>query len=225
MNTDSYWRASAALPHFPKVDHDVKADVIVIGAGIAGITAAYQIKRAGKSVILLERDRCAEGDTSATSAHLTCVTDLRLAEKPTYRDALAKRRCLIPAASFYEPGKEIEGRKSPVQLSMVDRDPLAFAGLWETWRDPSREGFKTFTVITTEPNELIGEFHDRMPAILPREAQAAWLHEGRIELLRPQVAGKLIYEATAPATTSTAPKPVKQPKIKPAKNPSQGSLF
>lgn len=147
-----------------------------------------------------------------------------LAEKPSFRDALAKRRCLIPSASFYEP-REVNGRKSLVQLSMADREPLAFAGLWETWHDPSGEDFNTFTVITTEPNMLIGQFHDRMPAILPREAQTAWLHEGRIELLRPYSVGNLISEAAASITNSVASKPSKHPKIKPAQVHSQGSLF
>ncbi len=148
-----------------------------------------------------------------------------LAEKPTYRDAFAKRRCLIPAASFYEYRKESDGKKTPVQLSMLDREPFAFAGLWETWRDPTGEDFNTFTMITTEPNELIAQFHNRMPAILPREAYADWLKKGPAGLLRPYSAAKLICEAAASLSRPTVLKPPKQPKITPSKDNSQGSLF
>jgi glycine/D-amino acid oxidase-like deaminating enzyme/nitrite reductase/ring-hydroxylating ferredoxin subunit len=80
MNTSSYWIDSAALPRFPRLDRDLEVDVVVVGGGITGITAAYLLKRAGKKVALLERDRCARIDTGHTTAHLTCVTDLRLHE-------------------------------------------------------------------------------------------------------------------------------------------------
>ena len=74
----SYWRATSRLPKFPKLSKNLKVDVVVIGAGITGVTAAYLLKRAGKKVALLERDLCAQADTGHTTAHLTCVTDLRL---------------------------------------------------------------------------------------------------------------------------------------------------
>jgi glycine/D-amino acid oxidase-like deaminating enzyme/nitrite reductase/ring-hydroxylating ferredoxin subunit len=74
----SYWIDSAPLPRFPSLERDVSVDVAVIGGGITGITAAYLLKRAGKKVALLERERCARIDTGNTTAHLTAVTDLRL---------------------------------------------------------------------------------------------------------------------------------------------------
>lgn len=80
MDTTSYWIDSAALPRFPKLDGDLKVDVVIIGGGITGITAAYLLKRAGHSVALIERARCASIDTGHTTAHLTCVTDARLHE-------------------------------------------------------------------------------------------------------------------------------------------------
>jgi glycine/D-amino acid oxidase-like deaminating enzyme/nitrite reductase/ring-hydroxylating ferredoxin subunit len=80
MDTTSYWIDSAPLPRFPKLDRDLEVDVVIVGGGIVGITAAYLLKQAGKSVALLERDRCARIDTGHTTAHLTCVTDLRLHE-------------------------------------------------------------------------------------------------------------------------------------------------
>ncbi|HWA10847.1 MAG TPA: FAD-dependent oxidoreductase [Opitutaceae bacterium] len=80
MNTASYWIDSAPLPRFRRLERDHRVDAIVIGGGITGITAAYLLKQAGKTVALVERDRCARVDTGHTTAHLTCVTDLRLAE-------------------------------------------------------------------------------------------------------------------------------------------------
>jgi glycine/D-amino acid oxidase-like deaminating enzyme/nitrite reductase/ring-hydroxylating ferredoxin subunit len=75
---DSYWEVTASTRGFAKLNQDLKVDVVVIGAGVTGITAAYLLKRAGKSVALLERDACLEGETARTTAHLTCVTDIRM---------------------------------------------------------------------------------------------------------------------------------------------------
>src|SRR5689334_14777309 len=78
METKAYWSATAALPRFESLNHDAQADVVVIGGGLTGITAAYLLKKAGAKVILLERQRCAGADTGCTTAHLTYVTDTRL---------------------------------------------------------------------------------------------------------------------------------------------------
>jgi len=73
-----YWSASASVPHFPKLDHTAKADVVVVGGGMTGLTTAYLLTKAGRKVILLERGRLAQVDSGHTSAHLTMVTDMRL---------------------------------------------------------------------------------------------------------------------------------------------------
>ncbi|MGN6368620.1 MAG: FAD-dependent oxidoreductase [Phycisphaerae bacterium] len=77
---ESYWRETTATPPFPQIDKNLKVDVAIIGGGITGITLAYLMKRAGRTVALLERNRCAWMDTGHTTAHLTCVTDMRLSD-------------------------------------------------------------------------------------------------------------------------------------------------
>src|SRR5881394_2474708 len=79
-DTTPYCSASATFPQFAKLTEDVVADVVVVGAGITGLTTAYLLAKAGERVVVLERDRCAAIDTGHTSAHLTMVTDTRLSE-------------------------------------------------------------------------------------------------------------------------------------------------
>jgi putative SOS response-associated peptidase YedK len=99
-------------------------------------------------------------------------------EKPSFRTAFKKRRCLVPLDNFYE--WKIEGKtKQPYAIGTTSNEkPDAFAGLWEGWRDPStNEWLHTFTIITTTANDVTAAVHDRMPVILPPAAWAAWLGE------------------------------------------------
>jgi putative SOS response-associated peptidase YedK len=99
------------------------------------------------------------------------------AEKPAFRDSLERQRCLIPADGFYEWQRN--GRsKQPHFFEMVDRRPFAFAGLWDRWRRPDGNPLETFTVLTTTPNPLMADIHDRMPVILTAENYALWLDPG-----------------------------------------------
>jgi putative SOS response-associated peptidase YedK len=117
---------------------------------------------------------------------------------PAFREAFKTRRCLIPADAFYEWQKIDAKTRQPFAIGMKDRSPYAFAGLWERWRDPAtREPLETFTVITTDPNELLQPLHDRMPVILEPKDYDRWLQTGDpahppIDLLRAFPAEQMI---------------------------------
>ena len=98
-----------------------------------------------------------------------------LQEKPAFRTLLRKKRCLILADSFYEWQKHPDGSKTPTRLMLADGAPFAFAGLWDAWKTPEGEWMKSCTIITTAPNALAAQVHDRMPAILARETERDWL--------------------------------------------------
>jgi putative SOS response-associated peptidase YedK len=103
-----------------------------------------------------------------------------LAEKPSFRDAFAKRRCLVPMDGFYE--WRGEGRaKQPFAVALRSGQPMAVAGLWEGWKQPDGAWLRSFTVITTQSNERQALVHPRMPAILPREAWPEWLGEAEAD--------------------------------------------
>lgn len=97
-----------------------------------------------------------------------------VAEKPAYRAAFKRRRCLLPASGYYEWKKQENG-KTPHYVSMVDGRPFAMAGLWEEWNGPDGELLHTCTIITTEASQRIAPVHHRMPAILDDAAQRRWL--------------------------------------------------
>ena len=100
-----------------------------------------------------------------------------LATTPAFRDVFKKRRCLVIADAFYEWQKLEGGKKQPYAISMKGTGLFAFAGPWEGWKDPTGQWLRTFTIVTTTPNELVAPIHDRMPAILPPEHYAQWLDE------------------------------------------------
>jgi len=96
------------------------------------------------------------------------------ADKPAFRNALRRRRCLVPADGFFEWVGE-RGDKQPWHIRRKDGRPFAFAGIWETWRPKDGEPLRTFSLLTGEPNELVARIHDRMPCILARPDWDAWL--------------------------------------------------
>ncbi len=95
-------------------------------------------------------------------------------DKPAFRNAMKRRRCLVPADGFYE-WKPVGGRKQPYYIRAKSGAPLAFAGLWETWVGPNGEEIDTATIVTTRANRVLSSIHDRMPVIVPPEAFDLWL--------------------------------------------------
>jgi putative SOS response-associated peptidase YedK len=108
-------------------------------------------------------------------------------EKPAFREALRKRRCVVPATGFYEWQGDA-ARKQPYAVTFPDHPVFGFAGLWERWRPAEGEPVDTFSVITTDANATVARIHDRMPVILAPEEAQAWLAgdlEAACALLKP----------------------------------------
>ncbi|HET7400158.1 MAG TPA: SOS response-associated peptidase [Usitatibacter sp.] len=110
-----------------------------------------------------------------------------VAEKPAFREALQRRRCIVPASGFFE-WKEVGRRKQPFAITLPEAPLFGFAGLWERWRarkepaeaqashaQPGGDYVETFTIVTTEANEAVAAIHDRMPVIIPQAAIETWL--------------------------------------------------
>jgi len=97
-----------------------------------------------------------------------------VADKPAFRQALRRRRCLVPASGYYEWKRHGSG-KVPHFIHRPDGALLALAGIWEEWQTPDGAPLRTVALITTEPNPFAATIHTRMPAILDRRAEAAWL--------------------------------------------------
>jgi putative SOS response-associated peptidase YedK len=101
-----------------------------------------------------------------------------LTELPSFKHLVDHRRCIIPADGFYEWRKEGR-RKVPMWVHLKSGEPFGLAGLWDQWRKPDGKKVESFTIITTEPNDLIEPIHNRMPVILRREDEEQWLDASR----------------------------------------------
>jgi putative SOS response-associated peptidase YedK len=160
------------------------------------------------------------------------------AEKPAFRAAMKRRRCLIPADGFYE-WQAAGDRKRPFYVRAKSGAPLAFAGLWETWEGPNGEELETGTIVTTAANGTLNPIHERMPVIVPREAFDLWLNCTDVDaktaeaLIAPAPEGLLeayeistavnrtandnpkLLEPVGPSQSAPAPQPAaKRPRVK-----------
>ena len=136
-----------------------------------------------------------------------------ISERPSFREAFRKRRCLVPADGFYE--WRTEGKlKQPYLIQRRDRAPFAFAGLWERWvprtQPPEPAYIDSFTIVTTEANALLKPLHARMPVILAPEDYARWFDRGSGEaelkaLLKPAPEELLAYVPVSPRVNAAAP--------------------
>jgi putative SOS response-associated peptidase YedK len=120
-----------------------------------------------------------------------------VATSPAFRESMKRRRCLIPAEWFYEWQKIDAKTKQPYAIGMKDGSVFAFAGLWDRWKDrQTGQVLESFTIITTDPNELMEQLHNRMPVIIDAKDYGRWLDPGDparlpVDLLRPYDAEKM----------------------------------
>ena len=130
-------------------------------------------------------------------------------DKPAFRNAMRRRRCLFPADGFYE-WKDDAGRKRAFCVRPKDRAPIAFAGLWETWMGPHGEELETAAIVTTAANRDLAALHPRMPVIIPAEAFDPWLDCTSVDamtatsLLDAAPDGRLEAYEVSPAVNRTA---------------------
>lgn len=133
-----------------------------------------------------------------------------IAEKPSFRDAFKSRRCLIPADGFYEWQGQT-GKKQPVFITLPDRKPFAFAGLWETWHNAEGDDapYKSCTIITTRASKSFSSIHHRMPVILKPQVYNQWLDPGNqnaielVELLQNEIISEWVYFPLEKQTSAT----------------------
>ena len=100
-----------------------------------------------------------------------------IAQKPSFKNAFQKRRCLIPADGFYE-WQKLEKIKKPFRFSLKSEKPFGLAGLYETWISPEKKQINSCTIITTDSNELIQPIHNRMPVIVRKDLESFWIDPG-----------------------------------------------
>jgi putative SOS response-associated peptidase YedK len=165
-------RADSQLVLFePRYNIAPTQEIVVVRAGLGGGRRRASTMRWG----LLP----AWSKGVASGAPMINARSETLAEKPAFRNAYRSRRCLIPADGFYEwqqSASGAKGKKQPFWIHRPDGGPFAFAGLWETWRDPTSElAIESCTIVTTSANAALRELHDRMPVILAPGDYELWL--------------------------------------------------
>jgi putative SOS response-associated peptidase YedK len=114
----------------------------------------------------------------------------KVVTSPTWREPMKKRRCLIPASSFYEWPQAGKPPKQPYSFELANGNMFAFAGLWDAWKDADGHWLQSFAMVTTEANELMARIHSRIPVMLHERDYDRWLNRGETErlpldLLRP----------------------------------------
>lgn len=112
-------------------------------------------------------------------------------EKPSFRHAIRRRRCLIPADGFYEWKGDVPGRKQPFHITGQDNGLFAFAGIWEHWTSPDGSELESAAILTTKPNAMMAQIHTRMPVVIKPQDFTRWLDHSRpdgkqiADLMRP----------------------------------------
>ncbi len=143
----------------------------------------------------------------AMGARLINARSETVTEKPSFRSAFKKRRCLVLADGFYE-WQKTQGKKQPFYFRLESGQPFGFAGLWEQWPSPEGDVWQTCTILTTDANSLLRQVHDRMPVMLHPEDYDRWLDpqnhdtEALQSLLRPYESEAMLSYAVSPLVNS-----------------------
>lgn len=137
---------------------------------------------------------------ASISAKLINARSETASDKPSFKSALKRRRCLIIADGFYEWQRQ-DGKKQPYYFRLESGQPFAFAGLWENWRSPDGEAIASCTILTTEANDLLRPIHDRMPVILDAKDYDTWLD---LEIQQPELVQPLLHPYPANLMSSYA---------------------
>jgi putative SOS response-associated peptidase YedK len=136
-----------------------------------------------------------------------------IVDKPSFRNAIRRRRCLIPANGFYEWEGDVPGKKKPWYIHRPDHSLMAFAGIWEHWMGPDGSELETAAIITTVANALVETIHPRSPVVIHAEDFETWLDvksedmRGLVPLLRPQTDDYFDMEPTVITRNAPPPKP------------------
>ena len=112
-------------------------------------------------------------------AKMTNARSETVTEKPSFKNAFKRRRCLIPVSGFFEWTSTGTGPKQPVWIARPDGDLITFGGLWEVWHGPDGGELQTCTIVTTTANDTLKQYHHRMPVVLASEAFDVWLGDGQ----------------------------------------------
>lgn len=186
----------AELPNFPpsyRIAPTDPAPIVRLAKPVDGVTpeaspGATPGAASGRELVLARWSLVPHWSKTATLRYTTFnARGEELADKPLFREAFHRRRCLVPADGFYERLPLPDGGKQYYRVALKEDGPFAFAGLWELWRSPDGEESRlTFTIITTQANALVAELHpkQRMPVILAQEDYESWLEVGDKESAR-----------------------------------------
>ena len=172
----------------------------------------------------------------AVGAKMNNARSETITEKPSFKNAFKRRRCLIPASGFYEWTSTGTGPKQPVWIAKPDASLITFAGLWEIWHGPDGGELQTCTIVTTAANETLKPYHHRMPVVLTNDSFDAWLGDGQesredqdraASLMVPAPDDALTVRPVGPAVSSTRNEgPELLEEASPATMaPKQGELF
>jgi putative SOS response-associated peptidase YedK len=137
-----------------------------------------------------------------------------ITEKPSFRNAIRRRRCLIPADGFYEWEGDVPGKKKPYYIQKADRGLMAFAGIWEHWMGPDGSELETAAIITTEANALVATIHPRSPVVIHPDDFEPWLDcrddniRDIVPLMRPAADDFFVMSPTVVPRGGMAAKPV-----------------